>query len=415
MPTKKLTDLFVERVRPPARGRRIEYFDAAFGGLALRVTDTGHKSWCLYYRINGRQRRLTIDSWPRIKTKAARVAAGAALERLREGFDPAEEKRQRRDERASEADTFSIAVSDYLARARPNLAPGTFKEVKRVLEREFASAWQNRPLASITRGDVNLIIDRIVARGAGIQANRAFAYLRAMLNWTVERGRLPVSPIAGKPPTRERPRDRVLNNDEVRWLWHACDEIEWPFGPLVKLMLLTAQRRDEVASLEWSELDLKKRLWTMPREKAKNDRAHEVQLSDLALDLLNSIPRIGHGLVFTSTGTTPVSGFSRAKRRLDAAMVAAKHEELGAKCEPIAKWTLHDLRRTAATGIARLNFPPHVIDRLLNHLSGTIRGMAAVYNRFEYIDDRRAALEAWGRHINNLIAPAPVNVVALRS
>lgn len=259
-----------------------------------------------------------------------------------------------------------------------------------------------------------MIIDRIAARGAGIQANRAFAYLRAMFNWTVERGRLPVSPIAGKPPTRERPRDRVLNNDEVRWLWRACDEIEWPFGPLVKLVLLTAQRRDEVASLEWSELDLKKRLWTMPREKAKNDRAHEVQLSDLALELLNSIPRIGHNLVFTSTGTTPVSGFSRAKRRLDAAMVAAKHEELGAKCEPIAKWTLHDLRRTAATGIARLNFPPHVIDRLLNHLSGAIRGVAAVYNRFEYIDERRAALEAWGRYVSNLIAPAPENVVALR-
>jgi len=224
-----------------------------------------------------------------------------------------------------------------------------------------------------------------------------------------------VSPAAGmRLPTKEHPRDRALTDDEIRWLWLACEATEWPFGPLVKLLLLTAQRRDEVAGIERPEIDLEKKTWTIPREKAKNDRAHEVQLSTAAIEVLNALPRVSDGLVFTSTGTTPVSGFSRAKLRLDAAMLAAKREELGEKCGPIQPWTLHDLRRTAATGMARLGFAPHVVDKVLNHVGGTIRGVAAVYNRFEYVEERRGALEAWGRYVTGLIAPAPANVVKFR-
>jgi integrase len=152
----------------------------------------------------------------------------------------------------------------------------------------------------------------------------------------------------------------------------------------------------------------------MPGQKTKNNRGHEIQLSDAALNVLNSIPQLAKELIFTTTGQTAVSGFSRAKERLDAAMVAAKREELGAKCDPVPPWRLHDLRRTAATGMARLNFPPHVVDKVLNHLSGTIRGVAAVYNRFEYIEERRAALEAWGKLVQSLVTPAPANVIALR-
>jgi integrase len=152
----------------------------------------------------------------------------------------------------------------------------------------------------------------------------------------------------------------------------------------------------------------------MPREKAKNNRAHAVQLSAAALNVLNSLPQIGNRFVFTASGTAPVSGFSRAKRRLDEAMLAAKRDELGPDREPIPHWTLHDLRRTAATGLARLNFPPHVVDKVLNHSGGTIRGVAAVYNRFEYLEERRAALETWGRFVEKLVAPAPANVVTLR-
>jgi integrase len=414
MPTKKLTDLFVERVKPPTQGR-VEYFDAVFGGLALRVTDRGHKSWSLHCRLSGRLRRFTLGTYPAIKPSQARREASAALERVRLGFDPGEEKKARRLIALPESDTFTLLVQDYLERSRRNMAPSTFKEAKRVLEREAVSAWRSRPAASITRGDVNRIIDAITMRGAEVQANRTLSHLRALFNWAVERGRIAVSPVAGmKPPTKERPRDRALSDDEVRWFWQACEVVSWPFGPLAKLLLLTAQRRDEVGGIERPEIDLEKATWTMPREKTKNSRAHEVPLSNAAMDILKSLPPVSEGLIFTSTGSSPVSGFSRAKERLDSAMLAAKREEFGRRTDAIPHWTLHDLRRTAATGMARLNFPPHVVDKVLNHVSGTIRGVAAVYNRFEYLEERRAALDAWSRYVENLIAPKAANVIAIK-
>jgi integrase len=414
LPTKKLTDLFVERVKPPER-ERIEYFDAVFGGLALRVTKSGHKSWSLYYRFRGRLRRFTIGSYPAIKPAKARLEASAALELVRQGIDPSEEKRLQRLTVQPDADTFALLVQDYLDRARKNLAPSTYREMKRAFERDAVPLWRNRPIASITRGDVNRVVDAIGVRGAEVQANRMLGMLRVVFNWAVQRGRLLASPVAGiKPPTKERARDRALTDDEVRWFWTACDALEWPFGLISKLLLLTAQRRDEVAGMEWSELDFQRRIWTMPREKAKNNRAHLVHLSASAIEVLNSIPGVGGNFVFTTTGSTPVSGFSRAKRRIDEAMLAAKREEMGEKCDPIPGWILHDLRRTAATGMAGLAIAPHVVDKVLNHVSGTIRGVAAVYNRFEYLEERRAALEAWGRYVDNLVSPAPANVIALR-
>jgi hypothetical protein len=220
MPTKKLTDLFVERAQPPTHGR-VEYFDASFPGLALRITATGSKSWCAFYRFHGRLRRFTIGAYPAIKPAQARREATAALERLREGFEPAEEKRTRRDRRSTETDTFAAVAHDYLERhLRRNSAGSTYKEAKRDLEQNAITNWRIRPLASISRGDVIDLIDGIVARGAEIQANRTLARLRAMFNWAIEKDRLAVSPVARmKLPTKEQPRDRVLTEDELRWLW----------------------------------------------------------------------------------------------------------------------------------------------------------------------------------------------------
>jgi integrase len=426
MPKKKLTDLFVERVKPPQQGR-VEYFDASFPGLALRVTDNGGKSWCAFYRFNGRLRRFTIGRYPAIKPAQARREAQAALERMREGTDPADEKRARRSQRDPATDTFATVAADYLERyAKPNLRKSTFLQAKRDLEFDAVPAWRDRPIGSVARRDVIDLIDRIIARGAPVQANRTLTRIRALFNWAIEKDHLAASPIARmKLPTQEQARDRVLSDDELRWLWKACDEIGWPFGPTTKLLMLTAQRRDEVATLNWADVDLEKRVWTIPREKAKNDRAHEVQLSDAALAVLKSLPRIGEDMVFTTTGETPVSGFSRSKRRLDDAMIRARRQSLGlpegdkeyrralklpAEKElptEIPGWTLHDLRRTAATGMARLNFPPHVVDKVLNHASGTIKGVAAVYNRFAYLEERRAALDAWGRYVEALVHAAP--------
>jgi integrase len=416
VPTQKLTDIFVERVRLPPSGR-IEYFDASFPGLALRVTANGAKSWCAFYRFKGRLRRFTIGSYPAIKPAMARREAQAALERVRVGADPAEEKRARREMRTPETDTFGAVAGDYLERhVRANNRLSTFKEAKRELEHNALRKWRNRPIASITRRDVIDLVEKISERGAPVQANRTLTRLGTLFKWAVEKDRLAVSPAERvKPVTQEQARDRVLSDAELRWFWLGADKIGWPFGPLVNLLLLTAQRRDEVAGMEWTEIDLDAATWTIPRHKTKNGREHQVQLSASAVTILQSLPR--HcGFVFSVNLKAPVSGFSRAKRRLDAAMLAAQRADLGAhKGDIIHNWTLHDLRRTATTGMARLKIAPHVVDRILNHTGGTIRGVAAVYNRFEYLDERRAALEAWGRFVDGLITPALANVVPFRT
>jgi integrase len=432
MPIKKLTDLAVERVKPPAHGRD-EYFDAAFSSLALRVTASGHKSWSLFYRTGGRLCRFTLGKFPALKPASARREASRILEQVAQGVDPQVERKAQRYVRPPEQETTAATVQAYLDRhAKKNTAASTYAETKRVLEGDDFKSWQKRPMASITRRDVMDVIDTIALRGE-VQANRTLAKLRTFFNWAAEKDRIKKSPVEGmRPPTKEVARDRSLSNDEIRWFCSACDAAGWPFGPLAKLLLLTAQRRDEVASMEWVEIDFKEALWSIPAAKAKNRNGHLVPLSDAAIAVLRSLPRTGEGLIFTTTGKTPVSGFSRAKGRLDREMVKARRASLNLpqddagyrraigildkKALPveIPPWIIHDLRRTAATSMAGIKVAPHVVDKVLNHAGGEIRGVAAVYNRFEYLDERRDALEAWARYLSNLSLSTPANVVALR-
>jgi integrase len=402
---KKLTDLFVERVAPPAKGR-VEYFDTTFPALALRITETGSKSWSLFYRAGGRQRRYTIGSYPAFKPADARKAASAALHRVEAGGDPAEEKRARRHASSVSDGSFATVARNYLDRqVKPNSAAKTYREHKRIFERDVIPIWGRRPIASIARRDVAALIDAKAASGAGIQANRTLARLRTLFGWALSKDLVTANPCdALRPPTKEKARDRVLADAEIVTFWAACGAIGWPFGPLFQLLLLTAQRREEAASVEWREIDIQRRIWAIPREKAKNDKAHDVALSEQALKVIGALPRTGD-FVFSVNGRTPVSGFSRAKERLDDAMAAI------AKVEP---FTTHDLRRTATTGMAKLKFPPHVVDRILNHTSGAIKGVAATYNRFDYGDERRDALAAWGRAVESMVSGAPAaNVIEL--
>jgi integrase len=231
-----------------------------------------------------------------------------------------------------------------------------------------------------------------------------------------------------KPLLCEVARDRAFTDQEIRWFWAGCATLGWPFGHRFKLLLVTAQRRNEVGGLALPELDLGARLWVIPRERAKSDRVNEVALSDLALDLIEAAKteRNKHDhleqspLLFTTTGETVVSGFSRAKANLDAAMERLARRTRGLPEEDaeyrkmlklksrqelprqVPDWILHDLCRTGATGMAKLNVARHVVDKILNHTSGTIRGVAAVYNRFAYTEERRAALDTWGRHLQSL-------------
>ncbi|MHC2801164.1 integrase [Bradyrhizobium diazoefficiens] len=440
MPTKHLTNLFVEKVKP--LGKRVEYFDASFPGLALRVTESGHKSWVLFYRAHGRQHRYTFKSnGEPMKPDAARKAAAIVLQKVQDGIDPMMEKRAFRDQPLPTSDTFETLLRDYLEHhAKRNMKESTYSETKRSLERDVLDRgkWKNLPLAAITKRHVMHLVDGIAATGAEVHANRIHSRLRALFNWAVAKDRMTSSPMHGlKPPSGETERERVLSDDEIRWFWKACEEIGWPFGPIGRLLLLTAQRRTEVGDMDWSEINLSKCTWTIPSGRTKNGLSHEVHLSEGALRVIQQLPTPHRGRTFSATGERSVSGYSRAKDRLAEAMITLRRRELAQpeddeayrkalripKSTPlpieIPHWTLHDLRRTATTKMAEeLKIAPHVLDKVLNHSSGSIRGVAKIYNRAQYADERRSALDQWCKWIEDLTfdhsTPATSKIVNLR-
>jgi integrase len=210
------------------------------------------------------------------------------------------------------------------------------------------------------------------------------------VHWARQRGIIEVSPCLDiERPAPEHSRDRVLSDEEVRAVWHACEALGSPFGALIRLLILTGQRRGEVGEMRWSEVDLAGKMWVLPKERCKNKKAHSVPLSRLAVEIFESLPRIyaAQDFVFTITGSAPVTGFARAKERLDAML------------PDMAAWTLHDLRRSFASGCARLGIAVHVVEAALNHRGGAIKGVAAVYNRYSYDAEKRRCVEAWASHI----------------
>jgi integrase len=436
MPSVKLTQAAVEKLKAPPQGR-VEYWDSQLPGFGLRISESGRKTWVALYRVGSKLVRETIGTTALIPNVAeAREWARQSMQKAQAGRNPVAERREREQAAITISEkrpgNFRAVADRYIERyAKKNTKPTTWMELRRQLQVDVLPKWGERPIESIARQDVAELLDGIAGRGSTVQANRTLARLKTLFKWAVDEELLASNPtVRVRKVVKETARDRALTDGEIRLFWAGCDKLGWPFGPMFKLLLLTAQRRDEVGGMEWSEIAPEaKGVWTIPREKAKNDRAHEVHLTELALEIIDGLPKIsrtrpgsgGSGsspYLFTTNGQRPVSGFSKAKERLDNHMVqllAIELKEAGkepAKAE-IQGWILHDLRRTAATGMARLNVPPHVVDRILNHVSGTIRGVAAVYNRHAYLEERTSALEAWGRYVESLVRPSPVNVVPL--
>jgi len=398
----RLTVRSVEAAKPgPVRQ---EIPDNFLPGLYLIVQPSGAKGWAVRYRHQGASRKHTLGSYPAIDLKAARALASKALCAVAEGRDPGREKILAR---AAKADSVDRIVEEFLERhVRRSNRPRTVEGTERLLRRHVLPRWRGRMVHEITRRDVLDVLDRIVDGGAPIAANRVFAAVRKFFNWCVARDIIAASPCAGvKPPTVERARDRVLSDDELKLVWQAADKVGYPFGPLVQLLTLTGQRRDEVARLRWEEIDFDKRLWTLPRERTKADRPHEVPLSDGVLDVLQAVPRVAGSpfVLATNNGASPVSGYSSGKHRLDALLPA-----------DMLPWRLHDLRRTCASGLARLGINLPVIEKVLNHISGSFAGIVGVYQRHNFADEKRQALEAWGRHLDMLITGKPAKVLSLR-
>jgi integrase len=401
MPTVKLTALTVANARVPAKGR-VELWDAALPGFGLRITQKGAKSWTVLYRFRGRLRRLTLGRYPAMLLIDARDRARDVLRAVAKGTDPATAKAE---ERQREADLFQSVIAEFIERhAKPNNRG--WQRQERDLRREFLPYWQNRPIGSIGRRDIIELLDRIADRTSPQRANRYLALVKKLVSWCAERGVIDTSPAVNiKPPGKALSRDRVLSGDEIALFWRCCDEAGWPFGDLFQLLLVTAQRLGEIAGATWGDIDFDRAIWTVPAAVAKNGVANEVPLSPLAIGILRSAPTFsGDGFVFPARNGSgnPASGFSKSKARLDAAM------------GPIPPWRLHDLRRSAASGMAELAIPVHVIEKVLNHTSGSLAGVAGVYNRHGYLPEKRHALETWSVRIEALTGqPAPSNVVPL--
>lgn len=385
MPSTRLTDIAVRNLKP-VQGRQYEVWDSNISGLGLRVSPKGSKSWVLVYRIGGRSRRLTLGRYPAIGVAAAREKAFQATRSIARGTDPAYEKQQERRDPNGFDEIVDTFIETYAKKQNRS-----WSQAEQILRRTFVRFWKKRDIRQIKKRDVTDRIDRILAERGPSSAVQAFALIRKLFNWCVERGILETSPCQGlKSPAKPRSRDRVLSDDELTRVWRAAVTVGYPFGTFVHLLILTAQRRGEVASMRWEDLDLDNGIWSLPRESTKADRAHVIPLAPLAVELLNSIPRLSEIWVFTAQGKNrPMNGFNKRKANI---------EELSGT----SGWTLHDLRRTAATGMAQQKVPPHVIERILNHTSGTFGGVAGIYNRFGYLDEMRDALEAWSSHVFEL-------------
>jgi integrase len=429
MPKTRLTQLAVDRL-PPKTGRII-HWDRTLPGFGLRVTAKGARSWVAMYRVNGKAVMETIGSLAKVpKVDDARGLARASMQKAESDTHPVEEKRV--EAARSAANTVGAAVERYLAeggrtskRGQP-WRPKTATEWRRIFTHDVLPRWGERPLVEITRAEVlELVNDKAARRerkrqgrsdGAAVQSGKMLTRLRTFFAWAAANDLVQADPTTGvRLPAKEAQRDRVLSADEIRAFWTAAEQLGMPFGAVFWLLLLTAQREVEVAGMRWSELDLDKRVWTIPGARAKNGKPHIVHLSALAAEIVEHVPRIaGQDLLFSGTGKTPVSGFSQAKTRLDRRVADALRRAAGGDDRrELMPWVLHDLRRSATTGMAQLGIAPHIADRILNHQAGTIRGVAAVYNRFAYLEERKAALEAWGRCVESLVRRVPSNVVPL--
>ena len=271
--------------------------------------------------------------------------------------------------------------------------------------REIVQPWRGRRLSQITRADIHDLLDGIVARGSPVTSNRTLAWLRRMCSWAIERGLIIANPFAGiKPPAAERARDRVLSDDELKAVWEAADALEPVYAGFIKLLILTGQRLREVSEMEWKEIDLNAKLWTLPAARAKNSIEHSIPLSDQAVDILRSLPRIaGSEFVFTINGRNPIRGTHSVKRQIDTLVPY------------IPPWVLHDIRRTVASGMARLGVNLPVIEKLLNHVSGSFAGIVGVYQRHSFADEKRAAMTAWARHVEGLVSGGEAgNVIEMK-
>ena len=410
---KALTTKAIEATKPSAIRREIP--DPALSGLYLVVQPSGAKSWALRYRYANKPKKLTLGRWPSMGLADARTAASDAIEAVERGKDPSAAKRATKaakiEVQLSERDKIKTLIAQYSKRHLSSLKSG--ETVWRELNRHVVAIWGDRDIHDVTKRDVIDLLDNIADSGRVVTANRVRAYLSAFFNWCIARDIIDRSPTMGvKRVAKELSRDRVLSDNEIRLFWQACTIEAEPWGHLAKMLLLTGQRRGEVAKMTDSEITGD--LWHLDASRTKNGRAHVLALSGAALDVLGGVGRISGdaGYIFTTTGATPLSGFFRGRGWIAKRMVELASAEAGEAVE-IPHWTFHDLRRTAATGMQRLAIPVQVTEAVLNHVSGSAAGIVSVYQRHDYADEKRGALDAWASFVGEIVEGRADNVVRI--
>lgn len=409
MERKALTAKAVERIKPPATGR-VEQWDAALPGFGLRVTDKGVKSWVQMVRIHGKLARLTLGQYPGVSLGEARDKARENRRAIDNGEDPRIAKREAR-QRPSDMfeDVATLFVERYAKKANRG-----WKETERILTKYVNPRWSGRRLRSITRADVVVLLDEVQDQNGLYMANRVLAVVRKLFNWAmVERALIDATPIVpGMARKGEKKRDRWLSESEVAELIPALDSLGYPFGQFFKLLLITGQRRNEVANLHWDNIDLEKRQWTIPGASMKSGRVQLVPLSPLAIEVLETIPE-NYGYVFTThrRRERPISGFNNGKKRCDEALQNARIAAQGDGAIPMPAWVLHDLRRTAASHMRRLGVYQEIVGAVLAHAPKGVTGLH--YDQYDMRAEKADALGRWGRELERLIGRENDNVVAL--
>ena len=395
MPKLHLTKSVIDELKPSTSD--IVYWDDNLAGFGLKMTPAGRKVFIVLYRTKdglSRLRKYTIGTYGQLTLAIARVTAQKVLSDRNEGKDPAGLKRDTRKKVIH--DTVNDVIKDYRLRYLDSIRSAV--ETNRIIDRELLSRWGTRSIHAITRRDVMGLLDDIVARGSPASANRTFTVIRAFFNWAIGRGIIEKSPCVGlSKPSPEVSRDRLLSDEELAAMILAARRMSRPYGAIVEVLALTGQRRSEVSGMVWSEIDMGKAVWTLPAERAKNGRSHMVHLSSRVIEILNAQSKASE-LVFTNSAGHVFTEYAIYKHMLDDAC-------------GVRNWVIHDLRRTVVSGMAALGIAPHVADKILNHQSGSISGVAAVYQRHEFLNERKAAMELWDDHIASLFYPRETMVL----
>jgi integrase len=411
MPRTTLTDRGLRAYKDALPGKTYDRMDSQVPGLGVRVSERGRRTFILLTRFPGSKNptRRAIGEYGAITLADARETARDWLAMIRRGIDPREEQeRQRIAEQRKRENSFRAVAEEFFRLALPKQRKA--REVQQDIEREFLPLWGGRPVNDITQADIVRVLDAVVERGHVHQAHNLLGHVRRLFNWAIARG---IYGLDRSPCDRMKPREvigakisrtRVLKDDELRVLWNATETLGYPYGPLFRMLALTGQRKSEVAEARWSEFDLDRKLWVVPPERMKMAAAHEVPLTDEVIAILKSLPRFKQGdyLFSTTYGAKAVNNFAKAKKRLDALMLA----ELG-KLPP---FVIHDIRRTMRTGLSALPIPDLVRELVIAH---TKPGLHKVYDQHAYVDEKRAALALWAAKLRDIVTPPPANVVRL--